>query len=68
MPIFEISNDGLVPFRQLRGGAEIYESEIERLLWENLEQLTGEVLFRIRRQAAIAGGGRPDLLALDRTG
>lgn len=68
MPLFEISADGLVPFRQLRGGAELYESEIEELLWENLDELTGEVLFAVRRQPQIAGGGRPDILALDQAG
>jgi Restriction Enzyme Adenine Methylase Associated len=68
MPLYEISPDGLVPFRQLRGGAELYEAEIEQLLWENLDDLTGEVLFPIRRQATIAGGGRPDIVALDNTG
>ena len=66
MPLFEISADeGLVPFRQLRGGAELYESEIEELLWSDLESFTGESLFPIKKQANIQGGGRPDIVALD---
>ena len=68
MPLFEISDEGLVPFRQLRGGAQLFESEVEGLLWDNLDDLTGKVLFPIRRQAAIAGGGRPDIVALDKSG
>jgi hypothetical protein len=68
MPLYEISSDGLIPFRQLKGGAKLYESEIEDLLWVNLDELTGEVLFSLRRQALIVGGGRPDILALDSTG
>ena len=69
MPLFEVEEFGtLVPFRQLHGGAELYESEIEDLLWANLEELTGEALFRIRRQPTLGGGGRPDIVALDRQG
>lgn len=68
MPLYEIAPDGLVPFRQLRGGPHLYEAEIERLLWTNLDDLTGELLFPVARQAAIAGGGRPDIVALDKSG
>lgn len=68
MPLYEIAQDSLVPFRQLRGGADLYEAEIERLLWQNLDELVGEVLFPVRTQALIAGGGRPDIVALDHTG
>lgn len=67
MPLYEVSSQGLIAFRQLRG-AGLYESEIEELLWANLDDLTGEVLFPIRRQPQIAGGGRPDIVALDRSG
>jgi hypothetical protein len=66
MPLFEVEEAGtLVPFRQLLGGAELYESEIEDLLWSNLEEFTGEALFRVRRQPTLAGGGRPDIVILD---
>lgn len=44
------------------------ESEIEDLLWSNLEEFTGEALFRVRRQPTLAGGGRPDIVTLDRQG
>lgn len=66
MPLFEIGeSDQLVPFRRLTGGVDLYESEIEDLLWENFEDLTGETVFPVARQANIAGGGRPDMVALD---
>lgn len=66
MPLFEIGEpERLVPFRRLAGGADLYESEIEELLWANLEDLTGETLFPVARQPAISGGGRPDIVALD---
>jgi hypothetical protein len=41
----KVSTDGLVPSRRLAGGAEIYENEIEDLLWENIEDFTGEPLL-----------------------
>lgn len=66
MPLFEIGeSDALVPFRQLGGGADLYEQEIEQLLWDNLDDFTGESLFRIARQPALTAGGRPDIVALD---
>jgi len=65
MPLFEINEGELVPFRRLKGGAELYEAEIEELLWANLEEFTGEALFPIARQPSIGGGGRPDIVALD---
>ena len=68
MPLFELlqrtTAEELVPFRQLRGGADLYERELERLVWENFEDLTGESLFRVARQPVISGG-RPDIVALD---
>ena len=65
MPLFEIGESNQpVPFRQLSGGAELYEKEIEDLLWESFEELTGETLFRVARQPSISGG-RPDIVALD---
>ena len=63
MPLFEIQDDGLVPFRRVPGGPELYEQEIEGLLWNSLEEFTGVPLFPVARQASIAGGGRPDLIA-----
>jgi hypothetical protein len=64
--LFEIGEgNSLVPFRQLRGGAELYERELEQLLWDNIDDFTGEPLFRVARQPVIGTGGRPDIVALD---
>lgn len=66
MPLFEIKGPSeLVAFRTLRGGAELYESEIEDLVWANPDELTGESLFPVARQPTLRGGGRPDVVALD---
>lgn len=68
MPLFKVDNGELMPFRRLRGGAELYEREIETLLWENLEEFTGETLFPIARQPHLPFGGIPDVLAIDKSG
>lgn len=68
MPLFEIGDSGLLPFRQVHAGPELYESEIEDLVWADLEAFTGESLFPIARQARLTGGGRPDVVALDESG
>ena len=68
MPLFEISQDQLVPFRRLIGGFELYEHQIESLIWSDLEELTGETLFPITRQAKLPDGGIPDIVALDKSG
>ena len=66
MPLYEMQGENeLVPFRQLRGGADLYEHEIEDVLWANLADVTGEALFPVAKQAQITGG-RPDIVALDR--
>jgi len=42
VPLFEIKGPSdLAPFRTLRGGAELYESEIEDLVWANPDELLG---------------------------
>jgi Restriction Enzyme Adenine Methylase Associated len=67
MPLFEITGPtDLTAFRALHGGAELYESEIEDLVWSNPDELTGESLFPVARQPTLDGGGRPDVVALDR--
>lgn len=67
MPLFEIDSAGdLVPFRRLRGGADLYEREIEDLAWANSEEIIGETLFLVQRQPVLQHGGRPDIVALDR--
>jgi hypothetical protein len=68
MPLFEVSADGLIPFRQLESGAGAYDEAIEDVLWRNLDGLIGERLFRVRRQAPLDGGGRPAVVALDPDG
>lgn len=68
MPLFELTGDGLQPFTRLRPGPELYEQEIEQLVWDDLESFTGESLFPVARQARILGGGIPDILALDESG
>jgi len=68
MPLFELQDGALTPFARLRPGPDLYEAEIEQLLWDDLEAFTGESLFPVARQAHIAGGGIPDVLALDEVG
>ncbi len=66
--LFEIQADGLVPFNRVPVGPDLYESQIEDLLWDNLEEFTGTPLFPVRRQPQVTGGGRPDVVALDERG
>lgn len=68
MPLYEQQDDGLRAFTQVKPGPALFESEIEALAWGDLEAFTGEVLFRVARQAHISGGGVPDILALDESG
>jgi|GEM_PF-948474 len=67
MAIFEINPDKqLSSFRRVLGGpGKLYEDEIEELVWNNSEELTGEGLFPIARQPKVGGGGKPDIVALD---
>lgn len=68
MPIFEMDQGSLLPFKRQAIEAGVYEVEIEGLLWDNLEELTGDNLFRVARQATLPSGGRPDVVALDDSG
>lgn len=68
MPLFEVTDEELVPFRRVQAGPELYEREIEDLMWDNLDAFTGEALFRVCRQPRISTGGRPDIVALDASG
>lgn len=65
MPLFEIGEEDLVPFRRVQGGPELYESEVEELLWQNLDAFGGRPLFPVARQAQIGGRLIPDVVALD---
>jgi len=65
VPLYEISGEReLTPFRRLQG-AELYEREIEELVWSNPDEFVGESLFLVARQPTIPNGGRPDIVALD---
>lgn len=65
MPLFEIGNDELTPFRRVQAGPELYEREIEGLLWDNLEAFVGVPLFPVARQPTISRRLEPDIVALD---
>lgn len=67
MPFFQLEDSSLVPFRRQAIASGVYEDEIEGLLWDNLEELTGENLFRVARQPVLPLG-RPDVIALDLLG
>lgn len=68
MPLYEVQGETLSPFTRLRPGPELYERQIEDLLWADPEAFTGEALFLVARQPHIPGGGVPDILALDEAG
>ena len=68
MPIFDLRDGDLVPFRRQQISGGVFEAEIEDLLWDNLEELTGDNLFRIKRQAKLPSGAIPDIVALDPSG
>ncbi len=68
MPLFEIGDDQLIPFRRVQAGPDLYEREIESLLWSDLEAFTGEPLLPVARQPSIGDGLRPDIIALDSDG
>jgi hypothetical protein len=69
VPLFEIEpGPRLRAFRRRRGGGDLYEREIEELLWVALEEITGEPLFKVRRQPPISTGGFPDIVALTAEG
>jgi hypothetical protein len=63
-----MDDSSLVPFQRQAISSGVYEREIEDLLWDNLEELTGENLFRVARQPTLPSLGRPDVLALDKQG
>jgi hypothetical protein len=68
MPLFEIGDDELIPFRRVHAGPDLYEEEIERLLWANLDSFIGVQLFPLARQPTVGDGIRPDIVALDAEG
>lgn len=68
MPLFEVDEEELVPFRRMHAGTDLYEQEIEDLLWPNLEAFLGVPAFPVARQPTVADGLRPDIVALDSEG
>lgn len=68
MPLFEIGRDELVPFRRVQTAPELYEKDIEDLLWSNPEAFVGLPLFPVARQPTLSNGLRPDMVALDDKG
>lgn len=74
MSFFRVDDGTLVPLRRMRAGADLYERDLEMLLWDNLEGFTGEPLFRLARRppAGVVSPGKqgagPDIIALDRQG
>ena len=64
MPIFRVDDGRLVPFTRLAPGPDLYEQQIEDLIWSDLEAFTGEALFPVCRQPVISVASRPDILAL----
>lgn len=70
MALYRIDNEGegLVAFTKYSAAEGLYESEVEDLLWENLDDLLGMALFKVARQARLPHGGKPDIVALDGAG
>jgi hypothetical protein len=68
MALFEVTGGEARPIAAVAAGADLYEKEIESLLWSNLEALLGESLFPVARQPKLDLGGVPDIVALDESG
>ena len=68
MPLFEIGDEELIPFRRVIAGPDLYEQEIEALLWSNLDAFVGIPLFPVARQPKIGVGLQPDIVAIDGDG
>ncbi len=68
MALDNLADGLLVAVPEVPAGPDLYEKEIEDLVWGNLELFIGDPLFPLRRQAVLPGGGLPDILALDKAG
>ena len=68
MPVFTVKGSQLVGLVRVQPGPELYERQIEDLLWENLDAFVGEDLFRVCRQGQVGLGRIPDVIALDSSG
>ena len=61
-------NGSLLQLAEVVAGPDLYEKEIEELVWNNLELFGQDTLFPLRRQVVLPSGGQPDILALDKQG
>ena len=68
MPLFTVTDGALRPVPQVRPGPELYEFEIQELIWGNVEAFYGADLLPICKDQRISTGGRPDLVCLDESG
>lgn len=68
MPLFEVGKDELIQLRRVQAGPELYEDEIEALLWSNLDSFVGVSLFPVASQPTVGDGLRPDIVAIDGEG
>ncbi len=67
MALFNLKDGNFHPVRRLSAATGLLEKHIEDLAWNNLSEICGEPLFAVKRQAS-AGGGIPDIVALDPDG
>lgn len=67
MPLYEITESGLQSYERI-GTPELYEGDLHDLAWNNLEEVIGEPMFPVARGIQVQGGGKPDIIALDRFG
>jgi hypothetical protein len=65
--LYRQAADGLLPVPPAWTGDGRFEREIGELAWRNLDEVTGEDLFRVRSQATVDGGA-VDVVALTRQG
>lgn len=70
MALYEVADGGssLVAIAQFTPAEGLYESEVESLIWENLDEILGSDTFRVARQPKLPHGGIPDIVALDKSG
>ena len=68
MPLFTVTDGALRSIPQVRPGPELYEFEIQELIWGNVEAFYGADLLPICKDQRISTGGRPDVVCLDESG
>jgi hypothetical protein len=65
VPTYGDRSGELVPFTRLHTGPDLYEREIERMVWKVLDTYSIEPPFLEARQTNISGDGVPEILTLD---